>query len=96
MKVLINYRKACEEIAKVFVKKYYHDACDSWWIDDEPGTVFFVGDSFYNIDRMIEALELNATYKQLYEYQDAELEAGLQGKQVGISFVNYIKYGWMK
>ena len=70
MKVILNCQKVCDEIAKVFTKKYYPDAdyCDgddSWWVSDRPGSVFYICDRFYSVDRMIEALELKADRKSV-------------------------------
>jgi len=103
MKVITNYRKACEEVAKAFIGKYYPGShyCDDWdsyWVGDEIGGVFYICDRFFNIDRMIEALELKATHKQLGEYEDAELEAAIKepSENLKVNFRNYVKYGWMK
>jgi len=100
MKVITNYRKACEEVAKVFVRKYYPSERDGrycFWVGDEVGGVFSVGDRFYNVDRMIEALELKATYEQLSDYDDAELDAALKEppENLKVNFRNYVKYGWI-
>lgn len=71
------WKEATEAIAKVFTKKYFPDEeyrVDTYWVGDEVGGVYCVADRFFNVDRMIEALELGATYEQISEYEDLELE----------------------
>jgi hypothetical protein len=95
MKEIKQWRKATDDVARAFVKKYFrgyaHDA--SWF--GEVGGVFEVAGMYFNIDRMITALENKATFDQLYDYYHAELEAAMAGRKLGINFENYIKFGWI-
>lgn len=98
MKEIKAWRKATEDLAKVFVKKYFPDEVyeqDCFWVGDRIGDVFFVADMWLDLNRMIEALELDATWEQLREYDDLELEHAMKktGKPTPINFRNFVKYG---
>lgn len=77
-KAIINWREATERVTDAFIEKYFPEQGRDYtfWAADEIGGVFFISDMFFNVDRMIEALELNATFEQLSEYNDAEIEHG--------------------
>lgn len=96
MKVITNWRNATEELTKAFCKKYFPDGeygKDSWWVCDEVGTIFCIGDYFFSVDRMLEALELKASPTKFFAYYDFEFECGMTDEPVRINFRNYIKYG---
>ncbi len=100
MKVIKDWRKATEELAMIFVKKYFPSERDGryyFWVGDEIGSVFCVSDMFFDVNRMIEALENKATYQQISDYADIELEHALKslGIPTPINFKNYVKYGWI-
>ena len=100
MKVIDNWRNATEEVAKAFVKKYFKREVYgqyTFWVADEIGGVFSVGDYFFDINRMIEALELKATFKQLIDYYDAEVDHHSESPDMPFhtNFKNYVKYGWI-
>lgn len=95
-KVIKKWREATDELAKVFTEKYFPDHVDdAYWVADEIGSVFFIADMFFNVDRMLEALELNATFDQLYDYADGELEhmEVNPSESMPINFKNYVKHG---
>lgn len=100
MKEIKQWRKATDDVAKVFVKKYFSNedySKDTFWVGDEIGGVFSVTDMFFNVDQMITALENKATFDQLYDYYHAELDAAMEepSRKLGINFKNYIKFGWI-
>lgn len=98
-KAVKKWREATNELAKAFTKKYYPDArfgIDTFWVGDEVGDVFFISDMFFNVDRMVAAIELNATIDQLHDYHDAEMEHAMKetDKPMPVNFKNYVKYGF--
>ena len=98
-KVITKWREATEGIAKTFVKKYYPEqryGIDTFWVGDCVGDVFFIADMFFDLERMLEALELDATFDQLCDYHDAEIERCEKDseKPTLVNFKNYVKYGF--
>ena len=95
--VIKKWEEATEEVANAFVEKYFpeHGREDYFWVGDEIGSVFCIADMFFDVDRMLEALKLNATFDQLYDYYDEELEhcEGDPNKPMPVSFKNYVKHG---
>ena len=97
-KVIKRWRKATHAVAQVFTEKYFPEErfeIDTFWVSDEVGSVFSVIDMFFNVDRMIEAIELDATFEQLHDYAAAEIEhheADISDS-MPINFKNYVKHG---
>lgn len=58
-----------------------------YWVGNDIGGILEISDYYFSFDRMKEALELNATEKQLFDYYDLELE-----EKIDINFKNYVKY----
>jgi hypothetical protein len=96
LKEITAYEKACNNIAKKFIKRYFGNNVDWEWIAEDIGGIIQVADYFFNPDRMITALRYKATEKQLFDYYDMQLEVGLNSKAFGkrtlFSFENYLKY----
>ena len=106
MNVTEKYRKACDDVARVFTEKYFkHEryGIDTDWAGGEVGGVYCVAGMYLNVDRMIEALETKATYEQLADFADLELECGMAYSEATksieespappINFRNFVKYG---
>lgn len=96
MKVIENWKEATEEVAKAFIERHFPDEVygrDTYWVADEVGGVFYVCDRFFGIERMIEDLELEATFDQMNDYYDLELELAMKGKKPPVNFKNYVKWG---
>jgi hypothetical protein len=94
-----KWRKSTNDVAKEFTRKYFPNErfrLDTFWAGDEIGGVFCVSDMFFDVNRMIESLELKASFDQLYDYANAELNHATSAdgdKPTPINFKNYIKYG---
>lgn len=89
-----NFETACQDLAEAFLAKYYPgcDAADMYWIGGRVGEVLNIGDEYWNMERMREALEYNATSDQLFDYYYADVDAAMQNKPLGVSFKNYVLY----
>ena len=95
-KQLLEWEKASQDLADSFVKLYFGSA-DAYWVGDSVGFgVLVVGDYFFDLERIVEALKFKATEKQLFDYYDAELEAGNKGLEVDMTFENYLKLDNLK
>ena len=91
-----NWKRATKQLAEAFVTKYYGEKAVfcMFWIGDEIGDILCMNDDFYNVDRMVQALELNATYEQLAEFSEYECECREQGKDKKINFKKFVKHGF--
>lgn len=101
MKVIKDWYKATEDVARAFTKKYFKTEVygeDTFWAGGEIGGVYCVSDMFIGLDRMIEALELKATWERLSDYYLAEVEHATEnpGEPMYTNFKDFIKYGWIK
>lgn len=98
MKQIKNWEKATQELAEAFARKYYtyeedrekYFNADMYWVGDEIGDCFIINDDFYNVDRMLQALKLNATYDQLWDFSQYEIS---ENKKQSINFENFVKLG---
>ena len=92
-KDIINlWEESTTTLTKFFVHKYYGDDAEWHFVRDLIGDILYVNDDFYNMDRILEALRLNATYEQLMEYHEMEVEA-TQDNPPKYNFKNFVKYG---
>lgn len=90
-----NWIDATAALAQGFREKYFPDADDSdcFWVGNRIGNPYSIGDHFFNIDRMVEALELEATQEQVLEFYDLELDAAMNEYPLHVNFRNFVKYG---
>jgi hypothetical protein len=88
--LLENYRFACEALLDRFRAVYFKGVdTDIDWIGFD-FQVVMVNDYFFSISMIYEALLINASKKDLFDYYDLMTEP--TDKPVGISFINYCKY----
>jgi len=92
---LQTWQKATNDLAQQFANKYF-DGGEWHWVADQIGGIYCIADYFFNLDRIVEALELNATTDQLLEFYDYELECHELKKDKEINFKNFVKYGFIK
>lgn len=90
-KQLENWEKATEELTTLFLEKYFDGETDYYWVGADIGGVLFVGDYFFNFDRIVEAIKYQATKKQLFGFYDLEIETLSNEKEMKMNFKNYIK-----
>lgn len=102
MRVIKEWEIATENVAKAFLKKYFPQEIykkDTFWVSDIIGETLHVSDRFFNLDRMVEILKFKATYEQLDDYYETELEwfceSQNQNKPFHTNFKNFVKYGWV-
>lgn len=96
--IVKKWKLATQAVANEFAAKYFPQEReqDTFWAGNEIGDVFCISDMFFDVDRMIAALELNATIEQICEYYYDEIEycSNNPSKPMFINFKNFIKYGW--
>lgn len=96
--ILDEWEDATNEIARIFTSKYYPNEVfleHTFWIGDRVGGIYSVSDCFFDIERMRESLELNATFDQVYDYHwlEIELDTKEPPETPPVSFRDYVKYG---
>lgn len=90
---LKNWEKETQNLTDYFMMKYFTEYEPDWyWISGEIGGTLFVNDHFYNLDRLVEAIRYNATYKQLMDFEELEKECFSKGAEMKTNFRNFIKY----
>lgn len=87
-----------DKIAEEFARKYFGKDNDNWWVADEIGGVLCVGDYFFSLERILDALKYGATRKQLFDYYEIELNVGMNNRSkksvteiIGYNFKNFLK-----
>jgi len=95
MKELKAYYKAIEDLANIFCKKYFGEDCydPEDWVGGDIGGILNVGDYFFNMSDIEEALKFKASRKELFGFYDYRLEIALGEKETpAVNFKNYLKY----
>jgi len=91
-KKLAAWQKATNNLAQEFCNKYF-DGADDWdWTGGDIGSILNVGDYFFSLDRMVEALEINCTHELLIQFYDYEMECHYDGRLRKYNFKNWVKY----
>lgn len=97
--ILKQFDEATNELAIMFVEKYFSKDYvfddDFYWVgsQDEDREVLAVGDYFFNLERIVDAIRYKATKKQLFDFYDTELERLHKNIKGEINFKIYVKYG---
>lgn len=87
-----NWEESTDEITQEFVRKYFGRDAEYFWIAEDVGGVLMVGDYYFNLDRIVEAIKYDATRSQLFDFYDMELEKAYSSQErLNINFRTYIK-----
>lgn len=68
METIIKYERACNALAREFIKEFYTYEQDYHWAGGEIGGVACIGDEFWNTDNMVDALKNKPTENQLFTW----------------------------
>ena len=79
---IANWEWTTQEIANLFVEKYYGKRyeVEAWWVGGEVGGVYFINDTFFNLDQMRDFLRFNYPKKKMFDYMDYQLEITEKGE----------------
>jgi len=79
---IANWEWTTQEIANLFVEKYYGRKyeVEAWWVGGEVGGVYFINDTFFNLDQMRDFLRFNYPKKKMFDYMDYQLEITEKGE----------------
>lgn len=90
-----DFENATEALTEVFMDTYFPNTYkkETFWVCDEIGSVFFINDYFFTLDRILESLRRNVSRKQLFGYYDYELEHSTThpNEPTPINFSHYLK-----
>lgn len=71
-----NYEDACEAYVKAMLESFEVDRKDCWWVADEVGGVFMVGDMLsLNMQDIVYIVENDIAYDDCVDWQDYNLLA---------------------
>jgi hypothetical protein len=106
IKVYETYRsecllnEACKQTIIEFLQKYYPDeSIDTvYFVGDEKYTGVFMTDDerFYDIGFVAECFQYDATFEDIYTYQDYGLDCSLANRETRINFKNWVKHPEMR
>jgi len=79
MKILEQFDKATDDLAKEFVEKYFGEGLvddDYFWVgsQDEDREVLCVNDDFFNLEDIVRILRYDYNTKQVLEFYDNRLD----------------------
>jgi len=97
---LEKWKKATNELSQEFVNIVYNEdeldedriiINDDDWIGGDIGGVLNVGDDFYNLNSITEAIELKMTSSQVFNYHDYDMDCNYK-KEVAMNQKNWLKW----
>lgn len=93
-KELTAWNKATMDLTILFISRYFPDyEDDAYWIGQEIGGVLSINDFYFDLPRIKEAIEYNATSDQLidYYYAETKMDDNLNIIPLKVNFRNYLK-----
>jgi hypothetical protein len=87
-----QYEKVCNLVRKEFMSIYYHeyDEDDCYWIGEDIGGICSIGDEYWNINNMVDALRYKVSEKLLFKwYYDVHVN---EQAEVNYNLKSYISF----
>jgi hypothetical protein len=78
------------ELALTFVKRYFDEDSEYWWVNEEVGSVLNVGDYFFDVNDMLDFMRYDYTKEQMFKFYNDRLEAGMNSHTFP-NIKNYLK-----
>ena len=96
MSALTEWEKVTNKLVKEFCLKYFeHD--DYEWVAGCVGGTFEVNGYYLNLDRVTESIKHNATYEDIVDYYELEMDYSyLQNKIKDVKFFSFKNYVYYK
>jgi hypothetical protein len=91
-KKLAAWQKATNALAQEFCNKYFDGTLDWRWTGEDIGGNFEVGDYFFGLSRIVEALEINCSHELLIQFYDYEMECYYDKSLPRYNFKTWVKY----
>lgn len=98
---LTFYYDACNLVARKFTKKYFKgypelEYLNDWWVAGNVGTIIFIGDYFFDMENMVEALERNVSDEVLFDWYDWMIDPKRKGTVSLHYYINLKAIGEIK
>ena len=87
-----KYEDAIEEYVRLFCEKHkilYPDA-DIWWVGDEPGTLLYLIDHYFNFQDIKLDVDSDTRETEIFEWYDYSLVLGELGAK-NVTYENWLK-----
>lgn len=91
-KKLIAWQKATNALAQEFCNKYFDGTVNWRWTGEDIGGIIEVGEYFFNLDRIVESLEINCSLDLLIGFYDYEMECHHDKNLPKYNFKTWVKY----
>jgi hypothetical protein len=88
---LFFYENACDNLARAFVKKYFGEEADYYWIGDERGGCIETADRFFSMSDISDFVRHKYSAKMLFKYYDEKLACDSKDKEWRYNIKNYKK-----
>lgn len=96
-RMLKEYNLLAEKVANEFIKKYLpEEPNDIRWVENAENEVkhtFMISDYYFDVSLALEAITINASEKQLFDYYDYQIECAQEECKVDLGISNYVKQG---
>jgi ribonuclease HI len=91
-KVVKEWEKVTNKLARLFMKKYFADAQDDFhWVGDIVGGILTINEYFYEVDLVKESIELDAPWELLEGFYQYSMDCFDKGVQKEVNFKNYVR-----
>ena len=89
---LKRWENCTEELATAFVNHYFgpRAECDTYWVADQIGDVFYCNDYFFSTEDMVQFIRNNYSKKKMFEYYNYSLDERTAHK-IPVNIKNYLK-----
>lgn len=91
-KKLIAWQKATNALAQEFCDKYFDGTVNWRWTGEDIGGNLEVGDCFFGLHRIVEAIEINCSYELLIQFYDYEMDCLKDKSLQRYNFKTWVKY----
>ena len=71
--LIYNWEHSTQELTNHFIKKYFGNDTENYWVADEVGSVLFVNDYFFDLNTIIDFLRYKYSKDKMFEYYDYQL-----------------------
>lgn len=79
-KSIIEWEEATEKLSRHFIKRYFDDPTDTYWIANDIGGVLEINDYFFSLNDMVNYLKYGYSETEMFEHYNYILDMGLKNE----------------